>query len=107
MNKRQAWSAIVAVATAWLIWAIISSNLIPKRFASVAVGDSREEVFNKLGRPRRVERCGEPFGNPGGKLGCKEDFLYSSPFAPLIPEYWSISLDREGKVIDKYHYVSP
>ena len=60
-----------------------------------------------LGKPKRVEKCGEPFGNPGGKPGCAEDYLYPSPYAPLIPEYWSVSFGIAGRVVDEYNYVSP
>jgi len=96
----------VAAAT-WIGWSLMRAKILPERFERIAIGDPREQVVQLLGKPRRVEKCGEPFGNPGGKPGCAEDYLYASPYAPVIPEYWSVSFDKNGRVIDKYHYVSP
>jgi hypothetical protein len=73
----------------------------------VKAGDSEEQVVRLLGKPNRIEKCGESFGNPGGPVGCVEDYLYSSPFAPLVPEYWAVSFDSRKHVVGKEHYLSP
>jgi hypothetical protein len=100
-------TAIAVAFSTWMILSLIRAHILPQRFERVAVGDSRERVVQLMGRPRSVEKCGEPFGNPGGKPGCMEDYLYASPWAPLFPEYWSVSFDQNGHVVETYHYVSP
>src|ERR1035438_505959 len=67
--------AIGVAASMWIGWSIFRATVLPARFERVAVGDSREQVVQLLGKPRSIEKCGEPFGNPGGKSGCKEDYL--------------------------------
>jgi len=107
---RKAKFVVIAVglaASIWIGWSIVRARLLPTRFERIAIGDSREQVIRLLGKPWRIEKCGEPFGNTGGKPGCLEDYLYASPYAPLIPQYWSVSFDRSGRVIEKYYYVSP
>ena len=108
IRKIQLLGILVGVAASvWLGWTIFRVKTIPQRFARISVGDSREQVVQLLGKPKSVEKCGEPFGNPGGKFNCKEDYLYASPYAPVIPEYWSVSFDASGRVVEKYHFLSP
>jgi hypothetical protein len=109
VTKRQIIGIAAAVSSILSLpaWSIYRSSSLSKGFERIAIGDSRERVLHVLGRPKRMERCGEPFGNPGGKPGCHEDYLYASPYASLIPEYWSVSFNGHCLVIDKYHYVSP
>jgi hypothetical protein len=57
-----------------------------------------------LGRPSWIEPCGKSFGKP--KPNCAE-YIYRNSFAPLVPEYYSVSLDTNGHVVDKYVYESP
>jgi hypothetical protein len=94
-------------ASTWIGWSIIRATVLPTRFERIAIGDSRQQVLWLLGKPWRIEKCGEPFGNPGGNPDCTEEYLYASPYAPLIPQYWSVSFDKSGHVIEKYDYVSP
>jgi hypothetical protein len=110
MRLRKAPAVIAATGVAILVWAgwsIVRANTLTKNFERINIGDSRDWVVKLLGRPRSIEKCGEPFGNPGGVPGCKEDYLYASPYAPLISEYWSVSFDNGGRVVDKFHYLSP
>src|SRR2546426_12420080 len=93
---------VVAAASIWIGWSIIRARLLSKGFERIAIGDSRDQVMHLLGKPWRIERCGVSFGNPGGKPGCMEDYLYASPYAPVIPQYWSVSFDQTGHVIEKY-----
>jgi hypothetical protein len=110
MKLRKRLTVIAAAGIAILMWGgwkVVRANVLSRNFERVKIGDSRERVVQLLGRPRSIEKCGEPFGNPGGVQGCKEDYLYASPYAPLIPEYWSVSFDNSGRVVDKVQYDSP
>jgi hypothetical protein len=38
---------------------------------------------------------------------CKEEYIYASPYARIIPRYWAFRFDERGRLIDKYEYQSP
>jgi hypothetical protein len=61
---------------------------------------SEMEVVRLLGNPSWVEPCGKSFGPL--KPSCTE-YIYRNSFAPLIPEYYSVSLDNSGRVLDNVH----
>jgi hypothetical protein len=96
--------AIGIVVVTWTAWGIVRLKVLSDRFERVQVGDSREQVMHLLGKPRSVQRCPE---NPGRPPGCVEEYLYASPFAPLLPEYWSVLFDRNGHVVGKEYRPSP
>jgi len=48
--------------------------------------------------------AGSLFGKP--KPHCTE-YIYRNSFAPLISEFYSVSLDDTGHVLDTYVYESP
>jgi hypothetical protein len=96
-----AFVALVGTATAF---AFVRNALIARRFAKVQVGTSEGNVRRALGRPSWVEPCGKSFGTP--KPHCTE-YIYRNSFAPLIPEYYSVSLDDTGHVLSTYVYESP
>jgi len=51
-----------------------------------------------------VEPCGKSFGE--AKPNCTE-YIYRNSFAPFVPEYYSVSFDPKGQVVEKYVYSSP
>jgi hypothetical protein len=57
-----------------------------------------------MGQPSWIEPCGRSFGRH--KDNCTE-YIYRNSFAPVLPEYWSISFDRSDRVVDTYVYESP
>ncbi len=77
-----------------------------RNFDRVLIGASRTDVVRLLGKPWKVDKCGERFGNPN-QPGCADEYLYKHPFAPLVPEYHSVSFDFSGHVKDTYIYSSP
>ena len=91
----------IALSTAW---ACYRNSRIATRFGAVQVGASEMEVIRLLGRPSWMEPCGKSFGTP--TPNCTE-YIYRNSFAPLIPEYYSVSVDSRGHVVDKYVYESP
>jgi hypothetical protein len=74
------------------------------RFAAIHVGASQDEVKRILGTPSWTEPCGKSFGTT--RPHCTE-YMYRNSFAPLIPEYYAVSLDDSGHVLDTYVYQSP
>jgi hypothetical protein len=95
---------IAGLAAAMLGWGFLRNSRIAAQYVRVTVGESKEQVTRLLGTPSWVEPCGKSFGTP--KPDCTE-YIYRNSFAPLAPEYYSISFDTSGHVIDKYVYSSP
>ena len=74
------------------------------RFARVHAGLTDLEVLNVLGKPAWIEPCGKSFGPP--KEHCME-YIYRNSFAPIVPEYWSVSFNANKQVEATYRYDSP
>ena len=100
---------IVLAGAVWLAWAILRDNQLQKGFDGIETGASEQEVLQKLGQPKRVEKCGDFFGPlPKEELkGCDREYFYPSPFAPLLPQYYVVRFDAKNRVLDKSTYSSP
>ena len=76
-----------------------------RSFASVQIGDSRVSVIGRMGKPNYYEgKCGVihfPDKN------CTLEYVYSHPFAPLVPEYYIVSFSPEDRVIEADAWSSP
>lgn len=96
--------AFVAMTAVMLGWAFYRNSRIGTCYERVSVGASDQQVLRLLGTPSWIEPCGKSFGTP--KPNCSE-YIYRNSFAPLVPEYYSVSFDTSGHVVDKYVYESP
>jgi hypothetical protein len=96
--------AVVGAIAVMLGWGSWRNSRISSRYEAVSVGASDQQVVRLLGTPSWVEPCGKSFGAP--KPNCTE-YIYRNSFAPLLPEYYSISFDTSGHVVDKDVYSSP
>jgi hypothetical protein len=96
--------AFVGVTALTIAWGFYRNSRIDARFGGVTVGAADIDVVRLLSRPSWTEPCGKSFGS--SKPNCTE-YIYRNSFAPLIPEYHSVSLDGSGHVVDKYVYSSP
>ena len=76
-----------------------------RSFTSVKIGDSRTAVNGTMGKPNYHEgKCGVihfPDKN------CAVEYVYSHPFAPLVPEYYIVSFSPEDRVIEADVWSSP
>lgn len=102
-------SCIVLAGAIWLAWAILRHRQLEKDFDVITAGATEREVVKSLGRPKRVEKCGEFFGPlPKEELdNCSKEYFYASPFAPLVPEYFVLRFDVNNRVTSKSPYTSP
>ena len=74
-------------------------------FASVQIGDSRASVVARMGKPNyHAGECGV-IHFPSKE--CAVEYVYSHPFAPLIPEYKIVSFSRDDRVIEADEWDSP
>lgn len=94
----------VGLIALFIAWGFRRNSRIAVAFVGVTVGASDSDVIRLLGKPSWIEPCGRSFGRT--KPNCTE-YIYRNTFAPLIPEYYSVSLDSGRHVIDKYLYSSP
>jgi hypothetical protein len=106
MRHKAPFASLIFV---WLIasvvgWGSYRNSRLSNRFELVTVGTSDEQVRHVLGRPSWIEPCGKSLGNP--RANCTE-YIYRNSFAPFVPEYFSVSLDTSGHVLEKYVYESP
>ena len=108
MKLRKANIVLLAagVLAVWLGYHAFARYRVSRNFDRVSTGASKAEVVRALGTPWKVTKCGQLFGNPD-QPGCAEEYLYKTLFAPLVPNYYSISFDSSGHVVDKYFYSSP
>jgi hypothetical protein len=101
--------SIVLATTAWIVWAILRDTRLARDFEKVETGATESEVIVTLGKPTRIEKCGEFLGPlPEAELeDCSKEYLYASPFAPLDPKYYVVRFDRHNRVSRTVPYMSP
>ncbi len=93
---------VVLVLTLRTIVAFIRFSKVEREFASIERGESRDSVTAKLGKPS-FAKCGAgPHRN-----NCDEEYEYSHPFAPLVPQYFIVSFSADDKVIEANSLTSP
>ena len=95
---------VAALCAAVFVWQ--RQHKIKATFAGASEGMSQRDVEMKLGAPWRDSTCGAVFGG-NTPSDCVREMIYKSPLAPAIPDYWAFRFDRSGRLVDKYHYVSP
>lgn len=69
----------------------------------VRAGMPAEEAVEILGKPSWRGRCGAKMGS----TDCVSELGYSSSFAPLLPSYVIVRLDRRSRVIAVDTLISP
>jgi hypothetical protein len=94
--------AIIAVTR----WVAHRHRKLRAAFDKLPLGVPKSEVIRELGKPWKVAKCGETFGD-GSPPGCAEEVIYCAPFGPRVPQYWSFRFDGEGKLISKWEDLPP
>lgn len=110
-GRRRRWletALVVAVAAglAWGGWGWWHDRRLPGRFAKVALGMDRTAAVAVMGKPDWEGNCAAyvPYLP---REGCARELGYASAFAPLIPSYHIVQLDRSGRVIEAEPIHSP
>jgi hypothetical protein len=91
-----------------------ASGLVVKKaredaFSAIKEGDTYDVVVNRFGLPSAMDGPSEEFTrytSESCKPPCAKRLWFENRLF-LDIEAWSISLDSDGKVIEKYHWVSP
>jgi hypothetical protein len=69
----------------------------------VRAGMTADEAVKTLGSPSWRGECGAKMGS----TDCVTELGYSSSFAPLLPSYMVVRLDRRGRVMAVDRLTSP
>ena len=93
------FSAAVAAGAAWSGWGVWHDRRLAARFEQVHLGMDRKAVEAVLGGPDWEGGCGGRVPTLP-RAECVREIGYASAFAPLIPGYYLIQLDRGGRVIE-------
>jgi hypothetical protein len=101
--------AVVLAPFLFLGWAVWRDKSLAKGLDKITVGAPQKDVIRLKGNPKKILRCGEFFGPiPKEELeGCAKEFLYPSPFAPVVPQYYVVRSDANNRVKGTYPYSSP
>jgi hypothetical protein len=100
---------VVLAGLCWMAWGICKDKQLDSGFSKVRRGDSESEVVRLLGHPKRVERCGDFMGplEKQNAESCAREYLYASSFSPLVPQYYIVRFDAQGRVSSTAPYSSP
>lgn len=74
----------------------------PQKFATAAIGDSKEAVIRKMGEPDMQQS--RPRWLWCNVVTCESEFMYGTS---LPPGWWVTGFDREGRVGWKAELNSP
>jgi hypothetical protein len=93
---------IILAPSAMIGACVIREGRYNRGYERVEVGQARWNVVDALGEPSEVQVCSGPVDMDGKVTGdCAEKYYYHSFLVS-----WGILLDRDGKVIGKFHHVS-
>jgi hypothetical protein len=92
-----------------LVWAFWRDQSLAEGFDKITVGATQEGVVRLMGKPKKTLKCGEFFGPIPKEQseGCTKEFLYPSPFAPVLPQYYVVRFDANNHVKSTAQYSSP
>jgi hypothetical protein len=100
---------VVAVALLYVATCLYVRAKRQEAFNSVSVGDMATSVVARLGTPSVREGPEELFPrytSSGCRSPCVERLWFENRLA-LDLEAWSVSIGSDGRVVEKYHWVSP
>jgi hypothetical protein len=98
-------AGIVLILAVRTLLAFVRYSQVERGFGSVHLGESRTAVITKIGKPNYYAgKCGVihfPDKN------CSLEYVYSHPFAPIVPDYYIVSFSPDDRVIEVDPWNSP
>ena len=80
-------------------------NEVTHHFDSVQRGSLRTAVEQELGKPNyHLGKCGKIVDAP---KECTTEYVYASPLAPWVPEYYIVWFSPNDEVIGTFYTTSP
>jgi hypothetical protein len=102
---RIAMLGLLVLAGARLRYAFYRFYVVESKFDSVHVGQTKQDVLQRLGRP--TDHSGDCLVDLRIAKDCASELVYSYPFAPLVPEYYVVDFSGDGRVAGVEHLISP
>ena len=97
--------AVILLGAERIAYSFVHYLRVEKEISAIKQGQPRTFVISKLGMPNyHAGVCGE-IGPP--KEACVLEYVYSHPFASLIPEYHVVTFSADDRVIDSEELDSP
>ena len=97
--------AVLLVLALRTVVAFARFSKVEREYASIQHGQSRASVTAKLGKPNyHAGKC-VVIHVPGKR--CAMEYVYSHPFAPLVPDYYIVSFSADDRVIEADRWTSP
>jgi hypothetical protein len=91
---------IVAAIYGWR--ALPSARLWEEGYLKISEGDSEERVVEILGEPTKIKDCfASSFGKQETRQKCAKEYWYIA-----FLQEWVYVIDKDGKVVTKWHSVS-
>ncbi|HEX8262325.1 MAG TPA: hypothetical protein VF547_05570 [Allosphingosinicella sp.] len=94
-----AFLALLLAGAAWCVWGVWHDRRLPGRFERIHLGMDRKAVEAVLGGPDWEGGCGA-YVPSLPRADCARELAYASAFAPLVPTYYLVQLDRAGRVVE-------
>jgi hypothetical protein len=89
---------ILFFLTARVVVAFARYSKLERQVAFIQIGDSRASVIARMGMPNYYSGTCGVIHFPDKK--CTVEYVYSHPFAPLVPEYHIVAFSEDDRVIE-------
>ncbi len=95
---------LLAIGAAYAWNSLSTPRRWERGFAQIAEGDSEQKILDIMGKPSESKDCYQPrySGNDQLFRECAEEHWYYA-----FVERWVVVIGKNGKVIAKWHTVSP
>jgi hypothetical protein len=106
-DKRKIGIVMLLCSIAFCFWQWHKEIKWAQEFAKVPNGVLAHEVIIALGRPSIIADSNQPplgYSLADKNKNVKKELWYISFW---LPEQYDFGFDEHGKLIDRYHYVSP
>lgn len=111
---RLSWVAItsgtvVCVMTLYVATCLHTRTERQDAFDTVNVGDTVDSVIKRIGKPsvrETPEKLFARYASTKCDAPCSERLWFENRLA-FDTEAWSVSIGADGRVVEKYHWVSP
>lgn len=109
--SRNAWTCLICVGllivgsivfgVVWVSHGEYRFRIAKKNFGSVRIGDTRDAVISRLGKPNNHD--GECYADFGPPKECASELIYSDPSDLLMGNLYIVDFSRQGRVIATRH----
>lgn len=95
-----------------VLFVVKRNSMLAQGYKDICKGDPEARVVTILGEPKRVTGAPDHVAwdteitLKANQAECVKEYWYTALFS-FCGESWTIGFDNNGKVVSKYHYISP